>query len=71
MDRALWLAVVMTAVDDLSGGKKADVYEEARAWVFDAAFASDFEEVCTLAGLDPEAVRDMLAARLPKLAKAA
>jgi hypothetical protein len=71
MDRALWLAVVMTAVDDLGGGKKPDVYEEARAWVFDSHHAADFEEVCTLAGVEPEAIRDMLAARLPKLAKAA
>lgn len=70
-ERTLWLAVIEGAVDDVSGGKKPAVWEEARAWIFDKRNAADFEEVCHLAGVDADTVREMCAARLPSTAKIA
>lgn len=66
-ERAMWLAVVMTALEDLKG-KKAEVYEEARSWIFDEP---DFETVCGLAGIEAEAIREKVRAQLPKQLKAA
>jgi len=56
MEKALWLAVIITALDDLKS-KVADVREEARSWLFDAKNARDFGEVCALAGVEPDHVR--------------
>ena len=56
MEKSLWLAVIMTAIDDLKS-KTASVAEEARSWVFDAKNARDFKEVCILAGVEADAVR--------------
>jgi hypothetical protein len=69
-ERTLWMAVVLAAMEDLSG-KKPEVYEEARSWIFDEDQSADFEEVCDMAGVAADSIRARCAARLPKLAQAA
>ena len=54
-ERRLWASVLLTQVDDLCAGNPA-VRSEAAAWFG----RRDFGEVCHLAGLDPDAVRDRL-----------
>lgn len=57
--RQLWCAVILQALDD-ARGPSWDVPERevarARAWLTQPNV--DFDEVCHLAGLDPEAVRE-------------
>lgn len=71
MERAMFLAVILTALEDMSGGKKAEVFEAARRWVFDTSEAEDFEAVCECAGVQPDRIRARCRAMLPAALKAA
>ena len=77
VERDLWLAVVRRVLEDGLGtadllpGFRARMDDsfaraEARRWlVLDfGTWAEDREEVCTLAGLDPDAIRDLARRRL-------
>ncbi len=61
-EKRLWQTVVLRAViDGLSDKKSGDTTEraarrEADAWI--RAAGSDFREVCSLAGFDPQFLRD-------------
>jgi len=70
-ERTLWLAVILTAVEDLRGGKSAEMWESARAWVFDTAQEMDFEAVCALAGVEADSIRERCRKLLPASAVAA
>ncbi len=71
MTQELWQSVLQMAVDDaLVGNNEAGTGRETRIKATHRAREyltqpnSDFNEVCTLAGLDPEAVRDAMRKRL-------
>jgi hypothetical protein len=71
-DRQLWTTVLELAIADALGrssfnavdyrrdGQFYDPREEAREWIEEAGL--DFREVCLLAGLDPNAVRERVLA---------
>ena len=59
-ERALWTAVITQAIHD-ARGKVASAEglrerDRARSWFLTAG--ADFQQVCALAGFDPEWVRD-------------
>jgi hypothetical protein len=65
-ERSLWCAVVLAAIDDAIGRRipvdsasattRARVRDEARDWLLKPN--RDFDFVCSLAGFDPDAVRE-------------
>ncbi|MGB3043911.1 MAG: hypothetical protein WBB98_12070 [Xanthobacteraceae bacterium] len=59
-DRQLWCAVISQAIEDattLRTSKEAlRDKQEARAWL--VGMSIDFVQACSLAGIDPEALRD-------------
>lgn len=69
----MWLSVLRQASEDATaerpafscaGGDAERIREEASAWFRDGA--PDFEEVCHLVGLDPEAVREAVLSRMER-----
>ena len=57
--RRLWCQVIQEAVEDfLSVHKGIRIRESARRWLFDPGEDDDFREVCRLAGIDPEIIRE-------------
>lgn len=58
--RALWIGVLAQAVSDVTNPSQGEFFRQARRdairWFKHGG--RDFNEVCHLAGLDPEAVRD-------------
>lgn len=62
-DRQLWISVIALAIDDATAtaaagaqGNKELLCHQARSWLTKPN--ADFNEVCHLAGLDPQAVRE-------------
>jgi len=64
--RAIWTAVLQRAVDDYRQGaarpdsEAARWHQDAAEWIFLPRNESNFEQVCELLNLDPDAVRDGL-----------
>lgn len=65
-ERILWMAVILQAMQDFSSRSRKRVEEvskmNARAWLFRRN--KDFDNVCEMAGLDPEFTRQHLKIRL-------
>lgn len=68
-EQQLWAAVLQNAIDDArgtvtgEGSRRASACETSRAREWLTKPNRDFNTVCYLAGLDPEAVRERVIAR--------
>jgi len=57
--RRLWCRVVQEAIEDfLSVHTDNRIREKGRTWLFDQAEDDDFREVCKMAGLAPDQIRE-------------
>jgi len=55
MEKNLWLAVVMTAFEDVKKG--GEVAKDALIWATAPENRKDFAQVCGMAGVDPDGIR--------------
>jgi hypothetical protein len=66
-DQTLWIAVLQRAIDDACSKPNTQItaaeVQAARIWL--TRPSRDFNDVCNLAGLDPEAVRDRARRLIP------
>lgn len=67
--RRLWCAVILNAIDDAkstaTSARTQDDARKARVWL--TVPSRDFDEVCYLAGLDPNAVRQRARVMFPAI----
>lgn len=61
--RDLWASVLISVLSDLNPTRSHSLeYRQAHSWLG----SSDFRTVCSLAGMDPEAINDAVRAKIAR-----